>query len=252
MIPARDFQIAFERKLRTIDPTEEILQKLTSEDIFEWGYRGLLEFTKQSYLLDDQTENGTRVQRKNSDAIKCFIKRVEITPSVTNGDPTNLYSTSFAIPSDYYLYVRSFSKLSKTYDESDRTETPIAHTLTPNKVIKDDDVNMVMNAFYNRPIILNPYVVVNNDDGENDVDNPGSINVISDEFTDIQSLVLVYYRKPKRFNVLNVDSVNILSYCELPSNLREELVDISVDLYLFDGKYKLNIQSNNNAQDTND
>ena len=93
--------------------------------------------------------------------------------------------------------------------------------------------------------MLNPYIVLNA--GNNaDTDKELYINVIHDEYTIIKKLDLVYYRKPKRFDVIGVNDTTVLDKCELPENVHMELVEGAVEMFITEAKYRLSTKQDNN------
>ena len=89
------------------------------------------------------------------------------------------------------------------------------------------------------------YIVLDNGN-ESDVDKELYINIIHDEYTIIKKLDLVYYRKPKRFDVIGVDSLTVFDECELPENVHMEIVEGAVEMFITEAKYRLNMNQNNN------
>jgi len=163
---------------------------------------------------------------------------------VFNTDNT---SARVKLPDNYFLYIRSNSLISKNY----KLETEIAiesdYVITPNKTIREDDVEKIISTFYNKTILRNPYVVLNSGNEADSTDNT-YINVIHDEYTTIKKLDLVYYRKPKRFDVIDVDNITILGTCELPENVHREIVELAVEMFITEAKYRLNMKQPSNEQ----
>ena len=114
----------------------------------------------------------------------------------------------------------------------------------PNKTIREDDVEKILSTYYNRAILRSPYVVLNAGKATDDTDNV-YLNVIHDTYTVIEKVDLVYYRKPKKFDVIGVDGVNVLDHCELPDNVHMEIVEGAVEMFITEAKYRLNMRQNN-------
>ena len=92
--------------------------------------------------------------------------------------------------------------------------------------------------------MLNPYVVLNagnNTDAEKNL----YINLIHDEYTIIKKVDLVYYRKPKKFDVIGVDGVKVLDHCDLPENVHMEIVEGAVEMFITEAKYRLATRQQN-------
>ena len=135
------------------------------------------------------------------------------------------------------MYVRSESIVTKNY-KSDKTLGD--GVITPNILIKQEDVDNVINAYYNyRGVIRNPLVVF---ESTNYTSN--QFKVITDTYTTIESVDLTYYCQPNAFNVLKFDDDDqsagaVHSYCSLPYSCFEELVSGAVDMYMTQYKLKL-------------
>ena len=187
----------------------------------------------------------------------------------SDDENTDRTTTKFELPEDYFLYIRSNSLLSKNY----KLETAINWTTTvkdsegkdvivenisklvvaPNKMIREDDTDKILSSYYNKAIILTPYVVLNstivdiiNKNGEKDGEKIELYaNVIHDSYTQVEKVDLVYYRKPKRFDVIGVNNTSVLDHCELPENVHMEIVEGAVEMFITEAKYRLNMKQPN-------
>lgn len=235
-------QREFERRITLINPDFELKEKLTSDTIFSFLNAYTERYVKVNYLAEDNVADGTRALKKNQDAIKGLITRQLIDIEAKDENNTDKVSDRAIIPTDYFLYIRSNSLISKNYKLEQEIQNPEDYVVTPNKTIREDDVDKIISTYYNKTILLNPYVVLNN--GNNaDTDRELYINIIHDEYTTIKQLDLVYYRKPKKFDVIGVDGVNILDHCELPENVHMEIVEGAVEMFITEAKYRLNMRS---------
>ena len=238
---ARNMQMEFERRLIIMNPDFEIKEKLTSDTIFSFLNAYTERFARNTYLQEDQVQDGTRAQKKNADALKGLITRgtYELLPKDEHN--TDKLSDRVEVPADYFLYIRSNSIIAKNYKLKEAIVNPLEYVITPNKTIREDDVEKVISTYYNKAIMLNPYIVLNSGNNE-DVDKKIYINIVHDEYTMIKKLDLVYYRKPKRFDVIGVDGINVLDTCELPENLHMEIVEGAVEMFITEAKYRLNMK----------
>lgn len=110
--------------------------------------------------------------------------------------------------------------------------------VTPNKTIREDDVENVISTYYNRAIVLNPYIVLNKGQ-KTDTTKDLYLNIIHDTYTVVKQIDLVYYRKPRKFDVIGVDNETVLDYCELPENVHMEIVEGAVEMFITEAKYRL-------------
>lgn len=234
-------QIAFERKVQLVSPDLALKEKLTSDTIFYFLNAYAERFVRAAYIAEDKLEEDSRALKKNTDSVRSLITRVSLPVQAKDLDNSDKTTDRVELPADYFLYVRSNSIISKNY----KTETEIAnaanYVVTPNNTIREDNVEAVITTYYNKNILLNPYVVLNQ--GNNaDVTKKGYLNIIHDSYTTIKEVDLVYIRKLKPFNVIGTDGTTILDHCELPENSHMEVVEGAVDMFITEAKYRLNVK----------
>ena len=242
---AREMQVEFERRIQLMNPNFELTEKLTSDTIFSFLNAYCERYVRNNYLQEDMVQDGTRQQKKNADALKGLITRQTLTIATKDSYNTDKTSDRAILPINYFLYIRSNSLISKNYKLDTEIALEANYVVTPNKTIREDDVEKIISTYYNKTILRNPYIVLNNGN-ESDVDRDLYINIIHDEYTIIKKLDLVYYRKPKRFDVIGVDSLTIFDECELPENVHMEIVEGAVEMFITEAKYRLNMNQNNN------
>lgn len=238
-------QVEFERRIQLMNPNFELTEKLTSDTIFSFLNAYCERFVRNNYLQEDMVQDGTRQQKKNADALKGLITRQTLTITTKDSHNTDNTSDRAILPTNYFLYIRSNSLISKNYKLDTEIALEANYVVTPNKTIREDDVEKIISTYYNKTILRNPYIVLNNGN-ESDVDRDLYINIIHDEYTIIKKLDLVYYRKPKRFDVIGVDSLTVFDECELPENVHMEIVEGAVEMFITEAKYRLNMNQNNN------
>ena len=238
-------QVEFERRIQLMNPNFELTEKLTSDTIFSFLNAYCERFVRNNYLQEDMVQDGTRQQKKNADALKGLITRQTLTIATKDSYNTDKTSDRAILPTNYFLYIRSNSLISKNYKLDTEILLEADYVVTPNKTIREDDVEKIISTYYNKTILRNPYVVLNNGN-ESDADRNLYINIIHDEYTIIKKLDLVYYRKPKRFDVIGVDSLTVFDECELPENVHMEIVEGAVEMFITEAKYRLNMNQNNN------
>lgn len=238
---SRAMQIEFERRITLMNPNFELAEKLTSDTIFSFLNAYTERYVRLNYLQEDAVQDGTRAQKKNADALKGLITRGLYAVEAKDENNTDKTSDRVSLPSDYFLYIRSNSLISKNYKIEEEIQNEQDYVVTSNKTIREDDVEKVISTYYNKAIVLNPYVVLNA--GNNaDEEKKLYLNVIHDEYTTIKKVDLVYYRKPKKFDVIGVDGVNVLDHCELPENVHMEIVEGAVEMFITEAKYRLNMK----------
>lgn len=230
MMDARMMQTEFERRVTLMNDALNIEDKLTSDTIFSFLNAYTKRYVKQIYLSFDNAQQNSRLRKSSIDSIKSLLVR-DVINKLPNTSSDN-YTVSFSLPKDYFLYVRSNSLVTSTYKDSEITNPqPVV-----NELISAEDASKVITTPYNQIILRNPCVILYSDD-----DNT-YLNVIHDKFTSIEQLDLLYYRLPKQFNVIGVDGVNVLNYCELPESTHMEIVEGAVEMFVTEAKYRLNLK----------
>lgn len=170
---------------------------------------------------------------------------------------TDMYKASIAVETVTYTFVptefnEDGSVKKAAHYKSDTEEKEISALLdenvdiynrnylivTPNKTIREDDVENVISTYYNRAIVLNPYIVLNKGQ-KTDTTKDLYLNIIHDTYTVVKQIDLVYYRKPRKFDVIGVDNTTVLDYCELPENVHMEIVEGAVEMFITEAKYRL-------------
>lgn len=213
---SRELQISFERKIMLIDPTLRDAEKLTSDTIFAFLNAAQDRYYEQLYQQFDQIESVGRIQFRNSDLLKVFVSRAELTESIEIND----FQNDFELPSDYEYYIKSSSDVQKTYLNIKNT------ALVGNKDIKYDQINSIMPTYYDQKIIRTPYAALNISENK--------LTIVHDKYTNIYSVHLNYYRKPK--------AISLKQECEFPDIAHQTIVDLAVEIFVTEAKYRLNMK----------
>lgn len=256
---AREMQMEFERRITLMNPDFEIKEKITSDTIFSFLNAYTERFVRNNYLQEDTVADDSRAQKKNVDALKGLVVRGLYDIEKKDENNTDRTTDRVTLPSDYFLYIRSNSLLSKNYKleqeinamvdvtGEDGTVTKVEdlskYVVAPNKMIREDDTDKVISSYYNKAIILTPYIVLSNGNIADEKKNL-YVNIIHDDYTVVKKLDLVYYRKPKRFDVIGVNGTTVLDHCELPENVHMEIVEGAVEMFITEAKYRLNMKQN--------
>ena len=203
----RQLGIEVERRLQTILPTFKIENKIDTEDIYAFLNQFQKQYIDAIYRQDDQVESGTRVSVLGEDILRTLTRHGVLTGGSVD-DTLDYNNVTFTLPGDYYQYIRSVSNVTGNYRTDDQG-------VVSNKLLKQSDVNKVINQNYDKHRILrNPMAVL---EGNN-------IKIIYDEYTTVDSIDVTYIKIPANFSVTVA--------CELPYECFEDLVAGATDLYV--------------------
>lgn len=212
----RKLGIEFERRLQIMYPNSKYIEKLNSDTIYSILNEYQIKYIKQLYLAQRQQNLG-EMGAENID---------NVLRALTTNEQFNVVNDTFALPADFWLYLRSTSGATTHYKPNRETEQNV---LLSNELIEDKDVNKVVNKYHNYAgIIRNPLIIIQGDNAK----------IIHDLYTTINSVDFVYYRMPNKFDISNTP-------CELPVSAFDDLVSGAIKLYVFEYKFALALSASN-------
>lgn len=229
--------IEFERRLIEIDPSFEVENKPDTETIYaflnEYAKQYFDDIIKQLMVVKDR-DVISDLQEKVKDLIKEeYI--YEIDDSYNTIQPN---CKSFNLPIDYYKYIRSYSKCLNTY-KFEQKEGSVEYVFVENKIFSEYQDYSKINNTYNKGFIFrNPLVMFEREQNTNGIGVYNPITVLHDNYTTISSILLVYYKKIQSFTILTNGYD-----CELSSSCFWDIVKGAVDLYIYNYKFGVTLES---------
>lgn len=251
--------VEFERRLIEIDPSFEVENKVDTETI----YKFLNQYAKQ-YVEEIMQQ---LMQAKNRDVIAYLQDKVkdlirdkecpanQMTILNGNGMIKTIQNNTvkFILPNDYYKYIRSYSNCSTSYKQPESKtrignngSEYITHRLE-NKVFNEYEDNMKVGELLNKGFILrNPLVMFEGDHYKktvsmptDEVENTKTLSVFHDSYTNIQSILLIYYTTIDDFSILGDNK----KACDLSYSAFWDIVKGAVDMYIYSYKYGVTLES---------
>jgi hypothetical protein len=251
---SRQMQMEFERVAQLADPALEVIQKLDSDTIFYFLNLSQERYIKTNFVDKEGLNSNKEWLQKRDDILKNIIKREILLNAVTGtilvaepstpiggntvGSPlfpsgtvpassiTITYDLGIRIPlpTDYYFYLRSNSKVTGTYLDL------VTAKWVPNRVISHTDLEKVINSAYNSPILRQPCVLFE--------ENSEAV-IYKDAYTNIFNVDVTYVRRPKKLTLVVADADTETTTCELSELAHNEIVDLAVNIFIQEAKYRL-------------
>lgn len=224
----------FERRIQLISPDLIIDNKPNSDLIFSILNEAQDRYVILNYVGDDQLISETNSHTKNVDSIKSLLVEKELLSGGLTSNGFTRYRLPYSTTDEYFLYVHSISKVKGTYKQYKDFVN------VDNQLVKYRDLPNYMQTAYNTPIVRQPAVALISDSTTKYM----YLEVAVDKYTTLGNVVLTYYRKPLRFN-----TTTGASKCELPDSVHSEIVDLAVNIFITEGKYRLQTKPSNKEQE---
>lgn len=230
---AKEMQMEFERRIQLISPDLTIENKPNSDLIFSILNEAQDRYVIINYIGDDQLMSETNAQSKNTDAIKSLLIEKELVSSGLTANGFQRFRLPYNSNDEYFLYVHSISKVKGTYKQY------TSYVNVDNQLVKYRDLPKFMQTAYNTPIVRQPAVALVSDTTTKYM----YMEVAVDKYTILGNIILTYYRKPLRIN-----TISGATKCELPESVHSEIVDMAVNMFITEGKYRLQTKPSNKEQ----
>lgn len=250
--------VEFERRLIEIDPSFEVENKVDTETIYKFLNQYVKQYVEEIMQQLMQTKNRDVIaylQDKVKDLIR--DKVCPVSQSILNGNgkikTIQENTDKFILPNDYYKYIRSYSNCIRSYkhpDEQKRIaeedDEYVTHRLE-NKVFNEYEDNIKVGELLNSGFILrSPLVMLEGDhyrkaynESPDSVENVKTLSIFHDDYTQIQSVLLVYYTYIDDFSILGDNK----KACNLSYSAFWDIVKGAVDLYIYSYKYGVTLES---------
>lgn len=232
----RHLGIEFERRVQTMIPENEFLNKLDTETIYSYLNQYQDQYIHNIYRSLDNVPAGTKLSAHIESVLQSMLTSATISTAeaedntkATITDPNGLNivdtarSITFPLPENFYMYLRSVSNVTKTFSFKSNgitNSTPIR--VVPNMLTSQSDVWKVIETPHDSLRILRyPAAVLNQYKGTHP-----TLSVIYDRYTEVEGIKVIYYKQPQYFDLMTSTP------CELPMDAFDDIVTGAVDLYV--------------------
>jgi hypothetical protein len=215
-------------------PETEYTNKLDTETIFSYLNQYQDKYIHDIYRNLDKISADSKLFAHIERVLQGMLKSVEITEgsdiqdntSITDSNGVEIIDTArsitYTLPTDFYLYLRSVSKVSKTFSFKSGNNDTKKIRILPNQLMSQNDVWKVIETPHDSLRILRyPVAVLGQYKGEHP-----TITVIYDQYTKSNGIKVLYYKEPAHFSILTNTA------CELPMDAFDDIVSGAVDLYV--------------------
>ena len=261
----RQLGIEFERRVQTMIPEKEFIDKLDTDTIYSFLNQYQDKYIHEIYRNLDNIPAGSKASAHVESILQSMLTSVELPVSGAQNnmagvtDPNGITivdtarSVTYALPVDFYLYIRSVSKVSTTFSfKSTSSATSSAIRVIPNILSSQNDVWKLIEtphdslrilrypaAILNERISVHQYKAQGSTEWQNvtsttqiptgaeerHVYHP-ALSVIYDRYTTPEGIKVLYYKQPQHFDLMTSTP------CELPMDAFDDLVSGAVDLYV--------------------
>lgn len=231
----RQLGIEFERRVQIMIPEKEYLDKLDTETIYSFLNQYQDKYIHTVYRTLDKMESGANITSSIESVLQSLLREEEIKVSNAKNNTTSISdpnsivistgrSVTYPLNPAFYMYVRSVSKVSSTFNFKSSNNDDI-HPLrvVPNKLVSQADVWKLIETPHNTLRILRYPAAVYT---PHDKSGKPTLTVIYDQYTTPEAINITYYVQPQPFDIMT--SIP----CELPMDCFEDLVSGAVDLYV--------------------
>lgn len=247
----RQLGIEFERRVQTMIPETEYTRKLDTETIYSFLNQYQDKYIHDIYRNLDNIQADSKLSAHIDRVLEGLLKTESITSddlmsknlSISDPNGVNIVDTArsvtYILPNDFYLYVRSVSRVNKTYSFKGGDEDNATRVI-PNKLTSQNDLWKIIETPHDSlrilrypAAVLNAYTKyqyekVNSKTGNLDTVSEirPTLTVIYDQYTNPNGISVTYYKQPAHFDLFTSTP------CELPMDAFDDLVTGAVDLYV--------------------
>lgn len=216
----RQLGIEFERRVQTILPATESSAKLDTETIYSFLNQYQQKYIHDIYNKIDDSQPNTKLSSRMERILETMLKQQKLQNVLQREDNVaNGRSITYSVPVDYSMYVRSTSKVNKTFNWDGGGTN---YSILTNVLVNQQYVQQLVETSNNSLRILRQPVAIMS---PNDNSYP-TLTIIHDRYTNIVEVCLLYYKTPRYFDIMT--SVP----CELPIDCFDDLVSGAVELYI--------------------
>ena len=255
----RRLGIEFERRVQTMIPEKETIEKLDTETIYSFLNQYQDKYVHDIYRNLDRVQSGSKLSAHVESILQAMLSSAEImidengvnaqdyTNPIVDANGVEIIDTArsviYKLPENFYMYLRSVSNVTSTYNyKGGSAESTSKIRVIPNQLIAQSDIWKLIETPYDSLRILRyPAASITpvqggfkkNDAAEgqpahyvDDTTKYPTMTVMYDRYTTPKGIKITYYKQPARFSLMTSTP------CDLPLDAFDDLVTGAVDLYV--------------------
>lgn len=229
----RKLGIEFERRVQTMIPEKEYLDKLDTDTIYAYLNAYQDEYIHQIYRNLDNIPSGSKLSAHVESVLQSLMAAEEISVSDSDNYTEDIQDSSgisiiengrsvvYKLPENFYMYIRSVSRVSSTYSFRSNDTQTLPIRVIPNQLMSQSDIWKIIETPHDSLRILR-YPAASLGEYK---DGYPTLHVIYDQYTTPEGIKVIYYKQPRHFDIMTSTA------CELPLDAFDDLVTGAVDLY---------------------
>ena len=237
----RQLGIEFERRVQTMIPEKEYLDKLDTDTIYAYLNSYQDKYIHDIYRNLDKIQSGSKLSAHVESVLQEMLRTQTIsvenaknyTHDVQDANGVviieNGRSVTYPLDPAFYMYIRSVSNVSSTYSFKSYSDPNQPIRVLPNELVSQSDVWRLLETPHNSLRILRyPAATIGayEEFPEISEEKLPTLNVIYDQYTTPVGIKIMYYAQPQRFDPMTS------TVCELPMDAFDDIVTGAVDLYV--------------------
>ena len=237
----RQLGIEFERRVQTMIPEKEYLDKLDTDTIYAYLNSYQDKYIHDIYRNLDKIQSGSKLSAHVESVLQEMLRTQTVsvenaknyTHDVQDANGVviieNGRSVTYPLDPAFYMYIRSVSNVSSTYSFKSYNEPNQPIRVLPNELVSQSDVWRLLETPHNSLRILRyPAATIGayEEFPEISEEKLPTLNVIYDQYTTPVGIKIMYYAQPQRFDPMTS------TVCELPMDAFDDIVTGAVDLYV--------------------
>jgi len=217
----------FQKLVEDISPQFKERQRLLTHEILDYLNRTQDRYIQMKYLSGTSFKENVYRISSFIDDFPALINLGEEIIVFADVEGMGSATESFDAPADFLAYMRGDVNINRVGTPYDTTATA---EWVPMEEVDYNDLDNILTTPFNKPLLEKPLFTMIGNTNQS-VPTTNNMIIIHDTYTELLGVRLTYMRKPQDINMVDQD-------CELADYLHEEIVKLSVSMFIDEYKTK--------------